>query len=201
MAQFINMHTVELSNGSAPKKPLGVIRQGDHLANRCGAIVLMEGVPYPLDGNCAGTAILNDGSTVPLTGTISGNQAYVELDSACYLVEGAITVHVKWVSGTLETTLISFDGTVEITETSRVNQPSTPIPDLPQLMAKIEDMQEATVDAQEAAAAANAAADKSIRYDTPQSLTDAEKAVARKNIGAMEIEVQETGLLIIFNSN
>lgn len=190
MAQFINMHTVELTAGSAPKVPLGRTCQGDHKANRCGAFVTQDGITYPLGGNCAGTAILADGSTVPLTGTIAGNQAYVELDNACYQVEGDITVHVKWVSGALETTLISFYGTMEITETGNVIQPGTPIPDLPQLLAAIDDMEAAT-------AAANAAASKSVRYDTTQSLTDAEKAVARKNIDAVKIEVQDTGLLII----
>lgn len=158
MAQFVNMHVVDLTKGSAPKKPLGVIHEGDHLANRCGAIVMMGKAPLALGGNCSGTAILHDGSTVPLTGTISDNEAYVELDNACYQVEGPITVHVKWVNGTLETTLISFYGTVEITETGVVIQPSTPIPDLPQLMAAIEDMVEATEDAEEAAVAANSAA-------------------------------------------
>ena len=158
MAQFVNMHVVDLTKGSAPKKPLGVIHEGDHLANRCGAIVMMGKAPQALGGNCAGTAILQDGSTVPLTGTISDNEAYVELDNACYQVEGAITVHVKWVSGSLETTLISFYGTVEITATGAVIQPSTPIPDLPQLLASIEEMRAATEDAEDAAETANTAA-------------------------------------------
>lgn len=196
MAQFINMHVVDLSKGFAPKKRLGVIHQGDHLANRCGAIVMMGKAPLALGGNCAGTAILQDGSTVPLTGTISDNEAYVELDNACYQVEGTITVHVKWVSGSLETTLISFYGTVEITETGAVIQPSTPIPDLPELLASIEEMQEAT-------AAAEAAATKSVRYDTTQSLTDAQKTTARQNIGAAQISPTDssgsgTGMLIVY---
>ncbi len=158
MAQFINIHPVDLSGGAAPKLPLGVIHQGDHLANRCGAAVMLGKEPVQLGGSCAGTAILADGSTVPLTGTIDGNLAYVELDGECYAVEGPISVFVKWVNGTLETTLISFFGTVEITETGAVIQPSTPIPDLPQLLASIEEMRAATEDAEDAAVAANTAA-------------------------------------------
>ena len=154
MAQFVNMHVVDLSKGFAPKKPLGVIHEGDHLANRCGAIVMMGKAPLALGGNCSGTAILYDGSTVPLTGTISDNEAYVELDNACYQVEGPIIVHVKWVNVTLETTLISFYGTVEITETGVVIQPSTPIPDIARLLAAIDDMQEATAAAEAATTAA-----------------------------------------------
>lgn len=176
MAQFVNMRTVELTAGSAPNAPLGRACQGDHKANRLGAIVIENGQPVALSGNCAGTAILNDGSTVPLTGVISGNEAYVELDSACYQVEGPITVFVKWINGTLETTLISFFGTLEITETGAMIQPSTPIPDLAQLMAQIEAMQEAT-------AAAIAVVKHSVRYDIGQILTDVDKARARANIG------------------
>ena len=89
----------------------------------------------------------------------------------------------------METTLISFYGTMEITETGNVIQPGTPIPDLPQRLAAIDDMEAAT-------AAANAAASKSVRYDTTQSLTDAEKTTARINIGAAKIYAEGTGLMI-----
>lgn len=185
MAQFLNMYPVELSGGTAPVISLNRIHQGDHKANRVGAIVLMDGIPYPVGGNCAGTAIRADGSTIPLTGTVEGNLAYVELDSECYQVEGTITVHVKWVSGTLETTLLSAVGIVELTESGNVIQPSTPIPDLPQLMAQITAMQEAT-------AAANAAANKAVRYDTALSLTASEMAKARENISAAQVTATDS---------
>ena len=177
MAQFLNMFKVDLNEGAAPVVSLKQIYYGDHKANRVGAFVMLDGITYPLGGSCAGTAILADGSTVPLTGTIAGNQAYVELDSACYQVEGQIVVHVKWVSGSLKTTLISAVGTVRLTETGTVIQPSTPVPDLAELMAAISDMETATE-------AANAAASKSVRYDTAQSLTGAQAAQARVNIKA-----------------
>ena len=186
MAQYVNMHPIDLNAGSAPVMPLGTIYEGDHLGNRCGAIVTQNGAAVALGGNCAGTAILGDGSTVPLTGTIADNQAYVELDSVCYSVEGPISVFVKWVSGSLETTLIAFVGTVKLTETGAVIQPSTPIPDIAQLLAAIDDMEEAT-------AAANAAANKSVRYDTAQSLTGAEKAQALANIGAVQVSPTDSG--------
>ena len=189
MAQYVNMHPIDLNAGSAPTMPLGTVYEGDHLGNRCGAIVSKGGAPLALGGQCAGTAILGDGSTVPLTGTIADNQAYVELDSACYAVEGTISVFVKWVSGSRETTLIAFVGTVKQTETGIVIQPSTPVPDLAQLMAQITAMQEAT-------AAANAAATKSVRYDTAQSLTDAQKLQARGNIGAASVSVSNHKLVI-----
>lgn len=175
MAQFLNMYTVELNNGAAPVVSLKQIHQGNHKANRVGARVVLNGEPFALGGNCGGTAILADGSTVPLTGTVSGNECYVELDNACYQVEGQISVFVTWVSGNLETTLLAAVGTVRNTETGNVIQPSTPVPDLAQLMAQIAAMQEAT-------AAANAAASKAVRYDAAQSLTVAQMEQARTNI-------------------
>lgn len=156
MAQFINMHKVELTDGCAPVKSLGLIHQGDHLANRCGARVEMNRAPVALGGSCVGYFIRADGAEVPLTGTISGNEAYVELDSECYQAEGQVSLFVKWVNGAQETTLISFAGSVVITESGVVIQPvSTPIPDLTQLLAEINTMREATAAANAAAAAAS----------------------------------------------
>lgn len=181
MAQFRNMYKVELNEGAAPVVSLKQMYYGNDAANLVGAIVTLDGQPYPLTGGqCAGTAILPDGSTVPLTGTVSGNQAYVELDSTCYSLEGQISVFVAWVSPDIETTLLAAVGTVVMTETGVVIQPSTPVPDLAELMAAIEDMEEAT-------AAAEAAASKSVRYDTAQQLQPSQQAQARANILAARL--------------
>lgn len=177
MAQYINMVPVELMNGAAPVISLRQVHQGDHNANRVGAVVSMNGEPYELEGSCAGTAILADGSTVPLSGTVSGNEAYVVLDSACYQVEGHLHVFVAWISGENETTLVEAIGTVQITDTGRVIQPSVPIPSLPQLLAEIDAMRDATAEAE-------AAAEKSVRFDTHQSLTRDQMNTARLNIAA-----------------
>lgn len=180
MAQFGQMERVELNNGAAPVVQLKWLAQNNNKAHRVGAIVTQGGEPLTLGGNCSGTAILADGSTVPLTGAVSGNEAYVELNSTCYTVEGTIIVSITWISGQLQTTLLWAVGTVKITNTGTVIQPGDPIPNLEQLMAQITAMQEAT-------AAANAAATKSVRYDTAQSLTGAQKAQARQNIQAAQV--------------
>jgi len=186
MAQFGQMERVELTSGAAPVVQLKWLAQNNNKAHRIGAIVTQGGEPLPLGGNCSGTAILADGSTVPLTGAVSGNQAYVELNSTCYTVEGTIIVSVTWISGQLQTTLLWAVGTVKITNTGTVIQPGDPIPNLEQLMAQITAMQEAT-------AAANAAATKSVRYDTSQSLTGAQKAQARQNIQAAQVTAVDFG--------
>lgn len=180
MAQFGQMEKVELNNGAAPVVQLKWLAQNNNKAHRIGALVYENGQELALGGQCSGTAILADGSTVPLTGAVSGNEAYVELNSTCYTVEGTIIVSVTWISGQLQTTLLWAVGTVKITNTGTVIQPGDPIPNLEQLMAQITAMQEATE-------AANAAATKSVRYDTAQSLTGAQKAQARQNIQAAQV--------------
>lgn len=140
MAQFINMYPVELNDGAAPVVSLKQIHVANNKAHRVGAIVTLNGEPITLGGGCAGTAILASGETVPLTGGItSGNQAYVELDSSCYLVEGHIDVYVTWYSGALKTTLLHAVGTVKLTQTGTVIDPGTIIPSVEQLISDIED--------------------------------------------------------------
>lgn len=137
MAQFINMHRVELANGAAPVVPLSQIYMGDANANRIGAIVTLNGEAAPLGGVCSGTAILADGSTVALTGNVSGNEAYVTLPPGCYSVEGQIQVFVRLTVSGVTTTLLSAFGTVRLTETGTVIDPGTIIPSVAQLIASI----------------------------------------------------------------
>lgn len=120
MAQFLNMYTVDLAGGAAPVVALRQIYYGDELANRVGAMVVRYGEPVALTGSCSASVIRADGTTVPVSGTVSGNEAYVELPAACYAVEGAIQVFVKF-NGV---TLLEADGTVRQTETGAVIEPT-----------------------------------------------------------------------------
>ena len=138
MAQFTKMVKVELTTGAAPVVQLGRIFYSDVQAQRIGAIVTLEGQAAFLSGTCSGTAILNDGSTVPLTGTVSGNEAYIDLDSSCYAVEGPIQIFLKLTTGSVVTTLLAAVGTVSLTETGTVIDPGTVIPSVSALIASIE---------------------------------------------------------------
>ena len=137
--KFKNIYKVELTNGTAPVVPLRQIYYGDKLANRVGAYVLMDGTPANISGTCVGTAIRADGSTVPLIGTVSGSQAYVDLPPACYAIPGEIQVYVKLASGETETTVLAAVGTVRITETGTVIDPGIVIPSVSDLTIAIED--------------------------------------------------------------
>ena len=154
MAQFVNIFDVDLQRPTAPLPLQQMVGEGDSNGLYIGARVYSGGDPVDLQGTCVGKVVRADGATVPLTGSISGNLASVVLDQASCAVEGPLQVALCWVSGTNITTLLLVYGSVVHTQTGNAIQPSTPIPDLTQLLAEIENMRTATAAAN--AAAANA---------------------------------------------
>ena len=178
MAEFESIYDIELvgrrNDAKALLQPIG---EGDAHGMHVGARVTKNGTDVNLGGQCVGKVIRADGATVPLTGSIIQNLAYVTLDQQSCAVPGPIQVAVMWVSGTNVTTLVIAYGAVVNTTSGTIIQPSAPIPDLTQLLAEIEAMRQAT-------AAANAAAEKSVRHDITQNLTPAQMKQARDNIEA-----------------
>ena len=101
MAQFQNIYPIDLNiKKKGARELLQPIGEGDANGVRVGAQVFADGAPVTLNGQCVAKVIRADGSTVPLTGTISGNIASVALDQQSCAVEGPIQVAVMWVSGT-----------------------------------------------------------------------------------------------------
>ena len=139
MAQYLNMYKIDLNSGTAPVVNLKQIYYADIKANRVGVLAYLNGAPATLAGTCSGSAILADGSTVPMTGVVSGNQAYIDLVSSCYSVEGIIKVFVKLTTGGVTTTLLAAVGTVKLTETGTVIDPGTIIPSVSALITAIDE--------------------------------------------------------------
>ena len=136
--RFPNMYRVDLEKGPAIKQ-LHQMFMGDKAANRIGAYLFQGDAAVSPGGNCSGTAILNDGSTVALTGTVAGNEVYIDLPPGCYAIPGPIQVYVLWTNGTVMTTVVAGFGTVTRTETGTVIDPGTIIPSVAQLIQEIED--------------------------------------------------------------
>jgi hypothetical protein len=151
MAQFVNIFDVDLMKSHAPVRLNQMIASGNHEANRIGANVYDNGQPAALNGQCSGLVLRADGTTVPITGTISGNQAYIVLDQSACEVPGDIQVAVNWVSGDNITTLLVAYGVVIQTDSGAYIQPSEPIPDITELLAEIDNMRTATAAANTAA--------------------------------------------------
>ena len=159
MAQYKNLFEVDLSGKNAPVMLRSMISEGNAAANIIGAAVFDNCEPVQLNGSCTGRVLRADGNTVALVGTIDGNTAYVTLDSQCYAIPGTIVVIVNWVSGENVTTLVKACGTVERTQSGGIIETET-IPNLDELLAQIERMEEVTEAAEEAAERAEEAAER-----------------------------------------
>lgn len=94
---------------------------------------------YSGGGSVAGACICPDGSTVALTGSISGKTASVILTGDCFAFPGQIGIGVQVVSGTVKTTVLKAIYNVELFETDDMVDPGSRITaSVGQLVADIE---------------------------------------------------------------
>jgi lysophospholipase L1-like esterase len=94
---------------------------------------------YSGGGSVVGACICPDGSTVPLTGSISGKTASVILTGDCFAFPGQIGIGVQVVSGTVKTTVLKAIYNVELFETDDMVDPGSRITaSVGQLVADIE---------------------------------------------------------------
>lgn len=135
-------------------------------------------------GTVSGELMRPDGETVALTGTkgiavrqvnldaggmCNATPCSVTLPQACFAYPGRVTLVIKLTDGTTVTQALAVSAVVVRTSTDVVVDPGEIVPDVAALQA--------------AAAEALSAASGSVRYDAAQSLTEAQKAQARLNIG------------------
>lgn len=132
----------------------GNVFSADNEANLIGVSVKKAGQDVALTGGCNGYVIRQDGYTVAIAGTISGNKASIVLPASCYVVPGRIDIVIK--NGT--TTLAACSGIVTRTTTDAIVDPGHLIPSIEELLAKIADCEAATTAANTAAGSANSAA-------------------------------------------
>ena len=127
-------------------KPINVVQlQGvmfnlDNLANKIGVELEYNGQPAALEGTIAGYVIRNDGTTLNLTANTGkdGNKAWIILPQEAYTVEGPISIVIKLVYNSAETTIGACAGYVTRSRTSSEIAPTgTVIPSLASLEAAI----------------------------------------------------------------
>lgn len=197
MAEFLTEFITDLASPPQLRTAPHQFAMGDNNAYTFTALVANTAEPEAalLAGTVSGTALRPDGTTVALEGvkgaavrqvtlsgqTLNATPCSVTLPQACFAYPGRVLISIKLVDGTTATTVLALSGTVIRTETDAAVDPGDVIPDLAELQA--------------AAAEALAAAAGSVRFDQAQTLTDAQKAQARGNIGAA-ITVSGTTLTI-----
>ena len=155
---------------------------GDAKANRFGVRLFRNGEPEAI-GTATLTALfmapngqnqIIDESNFSGSTTIDGNVAYVTLPPACYANEGQFCLAIKLNKSGVTTTMRIVDGMVENTGVTGATVPATQVPTSDQILAAYD--------------AAVAMAQASVRFDTAQSLTTAQKTQARTNIDAAGME-------------
>lgn len=149
MALFETWLTVDLMKGTRKTQIDDTYFYGDESANLIGVRVLSNREPASLSGTCTGYVQRVDGSTVTVPGNVSGNTAYFIMRAACYAYPGPVNIAITLTSGNTTTTLVGIRANVSSSRTDTTVDPGSVIPSLDTLLARINEMQQATAAAQE----------------------------------------------------
>lgn len=108
-----------------------MLGEGDENCQRYGVRLFRNGEPENITGASAvGYFIRPDSETVVLTGGVSGNMAWVELEKSCFMVEGTFTLSIKITGTDITNTLRVVDGTIVDTVKGSMIDPGNVIPSL-----------------------------------------------------------------------
>lgn len=94
------------------KRISGSLFRQDAQANKIGVRVYNGGEEYSLSGTATGYIIKPDGTMVSVSGTISGNTAYIILPATAYTVAGRVFITIKNTVGSVTTTLAALETTI-----------------------------------------------------------------------------------------
>ena len=153
----------------------GLTFTGDDKGSRVGVIVTDDGEAATLSGAVLGYAIRPDGNTVVITGARADNRAWVDLPEAALAYPGQIQLVIRLVDGEEKATLCAVAAGVLRTVSGDPVDPGEVVPDLEELLARIDDMQRGTAAANQAASAANTAASNA---DAKAALADQKATLA-----------------------
>ena len=85
---------------------------GDGNADKVGVRVTDDGAPVQLSGTVKASVVKPNGVTLEISGSLSGNEAWVILPSSCYTHRGRLAVVIKLTSGGTVTTLGALEAYV-----------------------------------------------------------------------------------------
>lgn len=183
MANIRIERTVSLDEANRPEFLKGTLYATENQAHTFVIHCTQAGEDVTLSGTVTANFIRPDNETVVMSGSIVDGAAEVDLAQSCYTQTGRFVFTIFVTLDEVKTAVYSLTGNVKQTTTDTIVDPGNVIPDIADIVAEYAAMQQAVTDANTAADNANAAASHAVRYDTAQTLTDAQKAQARSNIG------------------
>jgi len=175
MISRIITKTVDLQKVQKTDQLEGPLYQLENEGHTFRIVCNMGTDPASISGTASARFLRPDETTVYFTGSISGNVVEITLPQSCYTVNGRFGMVVFVTGGGVASAVYAVAGTVARSTTEDVIDPTETIPSLEELIAQIEACEQATDNA-------NAAAQHAVRFDTAQTLTDAQKTQARTNI-------------------
>ena len=116
----------------------GNVFSQDNMGNRIGVKLYKDGVAHGSEGTISASVIRADGATLAVTGSSSGNTAWVDLPQAAYAVPGLLTIVIKSTVSSAVTTICAALATVYRSSTDSIVDPGTVIPSISDLIAQIQ---------------------------------------------------------------
>lgn len=189
MAEYLSEFVTNLAMPPAVRPVPHQFAMGDNNAYTFTALLCDARNPNAelMAGTVSGSLLRPDGTTVALGGTKGAAVRRVNLDGggmcnatpcsvtlpqACFAYPGRVTLVITLVDGTTITQALAVSAVVARTSTDAVVDPGDLVPDVDELQAIATEL--------------TAAVGGAVRFDEAQTLTDAQKAQARANIGAGE---------------
>lgn len=126
-AQFEKHFVQDLTQDIKIRQCGTIVFNADNESNIISVDLYNGAEEYSGGGTVTGACICPDGSTVPLTGSISGKTASVTLTGDCFAFPGQIGIGVQVTSGTVKTTVLKAIYNVELFETDTVVDPGSRI--------------------------------------------------------------------------
>lgn len=127
MAQFVKTFVQDLTQDIRIRQCGTIVFNADNDSNVISVSLYNGTEEYSGGGTVSGACICPDGSTVPLTGSLTGNVASITLTGDCFAFPGQIGIGIQVVSGTVRTTVLKAVYNVELYETDTVIDPGSRI--------------------------------------------------------------------------
>ena len=169
MAQFERWFTQDLAQKIETRHCETVVFSADNLSVVVGVSMYDGGEAADQTGASAVCyAIRADGNTVEFAGEIDGNKVFAPLPQSCFVAPGPLAIMLQVTEGTgdtaVKTTVLKVIFTVEASQTGEIVDPGHVIPDVADIIAMLDQMEQATE-------AANTAATGAANVNIAQSKT------------------------------